>query len=240
MERFQRDWLIRQESRVNDLEKERELWRKLYISSLDRIYEGLSDEGQRGKFLIEQLNNSESRIRLWALDKVSQWRIGTQSKLPAELGPVLVKLVSSDNRDVRLATAKLLSLTGELSSAERLAEQFGGAGRGGQAGIICPWAACHYALRQRSAFAGCKQTLESDQVFNDEDAKKALGVVIRKLLERADLRRRCRQIYGYACRKSAGKRNRRTQVICGQWRLWTERLQSESAKLFAGPFDSVE
>ena len=70
MERFQRDWLVRQESRVNDLEKERDQWRKLYLGSLGRIYEGISDEGQRGKFLIEQLNNSESTIRLWALDKV--------------------------------------------------------------------------------------------------------------------------------------------------------------------------
>ena len=31
MERFQRDWLVRQESRVNELEKERDLWRKLYL-----------------------------------------------------------------------------------------------------------------------------------------------------------------------------------------------------------------
>jgi len=192
MERFQRDWLIRQESRVNDLEKERDQWRKLYLGSLDRIYEGLGEEGQRGKFLIEQLNNSESMIRLWALDKVSQWRIGTQSKLPAELGPVLVKLVSSDNRDVRLATAKLLSLTGELSSAERLAEQF----KVEQDEevktelFVALGAACHYALVPTSGSQLSpelrRQTLEwAAGYLNDEDAKKAHrgAEVIRKLLE---------------------------------------------------------
>jgi HEAT repeat protein len=192
MERFQRDWLIRQESRVNDLEKERDQWRKLYLGSLDRIYEGISDDGQRGKFLIEQLNNSESRIRLWALDKVSQWRIGTQSKLPAELGPVLVKLISSDNRDVRLATAKLLSLTGELSSAERLAEQF----KVEQDEevktelFVALGAACHYALVPTSGSQLSpelrKQTLEwAAGYLNDEDAKKAHrgAEVIRKLIE---------------------------------------------------------
>jgi HEAT repeat protein len=196
MERFQRDWLIRQESRVNDLEKERDQWRKLYLGSLDRIYEGLGEEGQRGKFLIEQLNNSESMIRLWALDKVSQWRIGTQSKLPAELGPVLVKLVSSDNRDVRLATAKLLSLTGELSSAERLAEQF----KVEQDEevktelFVALGAACHYALVPTSGSQLSpelrKQTLEwAAGYLNDEDAKKAHkgAEVIRKLLEPSGL-----------------------------------------------------
>jgi len=192
MERFQRDWLIRQESRVNELEKERDQWRKLYLGSLDKIYEGLGEEGQRGKFLIEQLNNSESMIRLWALDKVSQWRIGTQSKLPAELGPVLVKLVSSDNRDVRLATAKLLSLTGELSSAERLAEQF----KVEQDEevktelFVALGAACHYALVPTSGSQLSpelrKQTLEwAAGYLNDEDAKKAHrgAEVIRKLIE---------------------------------------------------------
>ncbi|MCJ7728341.1 MAG: HEAT repeat domain-containing protein, partial [Sedimentisphaerales bacterium] len=148
MERFQRDWMVRQESRVSELEKERDLWRKLYIGALDRIYEGLGDEGQRGKFLTEQLGNSESAVRLWALDKVSQWRVGTQAKLPAEVGPVLVKLVSDGNRDVRLATAKLLSLTGELGSAERLAEQFG-VEQDEEVKVelfAALGAACHYAL----------------------------------------------------------------------------------------------
>ena len=49
--------------------------------------------------------------------------MGTKSKLPTELGPVLVDLISHQDRDVRLKTAKLLSLMGQLSSAERLLKQ---------------------------------------------------------------------------------------------------------------------
>jgi HEAT repeat protein len=192
MERFQRDRIVQQESRVSELQKERDVWQKLYLGALDRIYDGLSDEGQRGKLLTEQLGRSESAVRLWALDKVSQWRIGTQPKLPAEIGPVLVKLISDDNRDVRLATAKLLSLTGELGSAERLAEQFK-AEQDEQVKLelfVALGAACHYALVPTSGIQLTpelrKQTLEwAAEYLNDEDTKRAYtgAEVVRKLLE---------------------------------------------------------
>jgi HEAT repeat protein len=192
MDRFQRDWVVRQESRVNELEKERDLWRKMYLGALDKIYEGLGDEGQRGKLLTESLGSPEGAVRLWALDKVSQWRIGTQSKLPAELGPVLAKLISDNNRDVRLATAKLLSLTGELSSPERLAEQF----RREQDEevklelFVALGSACHYAIVPTSGTQLSpelrKQTLEwAAGYLNENDAKRSYkgAEVIRKLLE---------------------------------------------------------
>jgi HEAT repeat protein len=192
IERFQRDWLVRQEGRVSELEKDRDQWRKLYLGSLDRIYEGIGDDGQRGKFLIEQLNNSEPTIRLWALNKASQWRIGTQSKLPAELGPVLIKLVSNDNKEVRMATAKLLSLTGELSSPERLAEQFS-VEQDDEVRMelfVALGAACHYALVPTSGSQLSpelrRQTLEwAAGYLSDDDAKKAQrgAEVIRKLIE---------------------------------------------------------
>jgi len=192
MERFQRELMIRQESRVDQLEKERNLWQKLYLSSLEKIYSGLGDEVQRGKFLVEQLGSAEAAVRLWALDKASQWRIGTQSKLPAELGPVLMKLISDGDRDVRLATAKLLSLTGELGSAERLAEQFR-VEPDGEVRIetfAALGAACQYALVPTSGIQLSpelrKQTLEwAAGYLNDEDAKKSYrgAEVLRKLLE---------------------------------------------------------
>jgi HEAT repeat protein len=255
MERFQRDWLIRQESRVNELEKERDQWRKLYLGSLDRIYEGLGEEGQRGKFLIEQLNNSESMIRLWALDKVSQWRIGTQSKLPAELGPVLIKLVSSDNRDVRLATAKLLSLTGELSSAERLAEQF----KVEQDEevktelFVALGAACHYALVPTSGSQLSpelrKQTLEwAAGYLNDEDAKKAHrgAEVIRKLIEPGGLaeddaaRYMDMLVERYSRDKQKGNSVLRGDLLGTMARLCGQNIyKPESAKRFAGLFEQA-
>jgi len=196
MERFQRDWMVRQESRVGELEKERDMWRRQYLASLDRIYEALSDETQRGKFLTEQLGKPEAIVRLWALDKVSQWRVGTGAKLPAEMGPVLMKLVSDSNKDVRLATAKLLSLTGELGLPERLAEQF----RVEQDEEVrlelftALGAAGHYALIPTSGGQLSpelrKQVLEWASGFlNDTDPKKSYrgAEVIRKLLEPAGL-----------------------------------------------------
>jgi HEAT repeat protein len=192
MDRFQRDWMVREESRISDLEKERDLWRKMYLGALDKVYEGLGDEGQKGKLLTDCLGNSEEAVRLWALDKVSQWRIGTQSKLPAELGPVLAKLISDPSRDVRLATAKLLSLTGELSSPERLAERF----KLEQDEdvklemFVALSAACHYALVPTSGVQLSpelrKQVLEwAAEYLSSEDAAKSYkgAEVMRKLLE---------------------------------------------------------
>jgi HEAT repeat protein len=196
MDKFQRDWMVRQESKVSDLEKERDLWRKMYLGALDKIYEGLGDEGQKGKLLTDCLGNSEGVVRLWALDKVSQWRIGTQSKLPAELVPVLAKLISDTSRDVRLATAKLLSMTGELSSPERLAEQFK-LEQDEEVKLelfVALGAACHYALVPTSGTQLSpelrRQTLEwAAGYLDDDDAKKSYrgAEVIRKLLEPAGL-----------------------------------------------------
>jgi HEAT repeat protein len=192
MERFQRDWLVRQEARFSALEKERDLWRKMYLASLDKIYAGLADDSQRGKMLAEQLANPETVVRLWALDKTSQWRIGSQSKLPAEIGPVLLKLISDENRDVRLASARLLALTGEISSPERLAQQIV-AEKDEDVRLelfVALGAACQYALVPTSGVQITPelrmQTLDwAARYLNDDDAKKAHkgAEVIRKLLE---------------------------------------------------------
>ena len=120
---FLRDWLIRQETQMRKLETELNLWREMYLSALDKIYDGISDDTAKGKFLAERLGAPKEIVRLWALEKVSQWRVGTKSELPVELGPVLVNLVSDQNRDVRLKTAGLLSLMGQLNSSQRLLQQ---------------------------------------------------------------------------------------------------------------------
>jgi HEAT repeat protein len=120
---FLRDWMVRQETQMRKLETELDLWRGMYLSALDKIYEGVSDNTAKGQFLAECLGDSKEIVRLWALEKVSQWRVGTKSELPAELGPVLVNLVSDQNRDVRLKTAGLLSLMGQLNSSQRLLQQ---------------------------------------------------------------------------------------------------------------------
>jgi HEAT repeat protein len=120
---FLRDWMVHQEAQIRKLETEVNLWQGMYLSALDKIYEGLSDNTAKGRFLGERLGDSKEIVKLWALEKVSQWRVGTKSELPAELGPVLVNLVSDQSRDVRLKAAGLLSLMGQLNSSQRLLQQ---------------------------------------------------------------------------------------------------------------------
>lgn len=122
-DKFLRDWLIWQETTIRTLEGELALWKKEYLTSLDKIYNATSDESAQGQFLTSQLGSKEAIVRLWALGKVEQLRVGT-SKLPADLGPILVNMISDENRDVRLKTANLLSLMGNVNSATKLLEQF--------------------------------------------------------------------------------------------------------------------
>ena len=121
---FLRDWLLRQEEQLRKLETESDTWQKLYMASLDKIYDGLGTDADKGKFLAEQLSDSKVAVKLWAIEKISQWRVGTKGKLPADdMGILLVGLISNENRDIRLKTARLLSLMGEVNSAEKLLEQ---------------------------------------------------------------------------------------------------------------------
>ncbi len=203
VEKFQRDRLIQQESRIRNLENEVDLYQKQYLAALDKIYEDISENAAKGKFLLEQLANSEETVKLWALEKVYQWRLGTKLKLPQEIGPVLISLVGDQYRNVRLKTAQLLSLVVELNSAEKVLEQLriekddevkmelftalGGA--------------CYYALLPDSEFKISPdirmQTLEwSEKYLSDQEPKKAQkgAEVIKKLLEpdglvMADVRR---------------------------------------------------
>jgi HEAT repeat protein len=119
---FFRDLLIRQEAKMRDLRAERDQWKKRYLSVSDKMYDGISEDTVRSEFLADYLGDSEATVRLWALKKVRQLRVGG-SELPDELRPLLVNLISHQDRDVRLRTAKLFSLMGELNSAEKLLEQ---------------------------------------------------------------------------------------------------------------------
>lgn len=132
-EEFLRVWKIRQETqrRITELEKERDKWRELYLTALDGLYERIVDDGARGEFLGRHLDLSESgseaAVRLWALTKVAEWWNGTnKSKFPAKgLMPILVKLISDEDRDVRLETVKLPRLLmGDPNSAGELLKQF--------------------------------------------------------------------------------------------------------------------
>jgi HEAT repeat protein len=122
-EAFLRNLLIRQEARMRGMTIELNLWQGLYLAALSKIYDGISDEAAKGKFLAEHLGSSESVVKLWVLEKAYQWRVRPGSRLPVEFKSTLVKLISDQNRDVRLKTAKLLSLIGEINSAQPLLTQ---------------------------------------------------------------------------------------------------------------------
>jgi hypothetical protein len=120
---FVRGWLIRQETQIGNLREEVKALQEKYLSALERIYDGISDDAARGDFLKEHLGNSEARVKLLALDKVYQWqRAPGKPKLPAELEPILLNLISDPDKDVKKKTLGL-SVLWRMDSAEPLLAQ---------------------------------------------------------------------------------------------------------------------
>jgi len=120
---FLRDWLIRQEAEMRNLRIEVKSWQVKYLSALEREYDGISDDAARGNFLKEHLGSSEARIKLLALDKIYKWQFASgRPKLPAALEPILLKLISYPDKDVRLKTAGLQVLR-RMNSAQPLLDQ---------------------------------------------------------------------------------------------------------------------
>ena len=120
---FLRSQLIRQDAQMRKERAALDLWQRRYKSELDKRYESISEDAARGEFLATYLVDPETVVRLWALDKAYNWRVAPGSKLPEKLGPVLIKLISDGDRDVRLITAKLLALMPKLDSASHLLAQ---------------------------------------------------------------------------------------------------------------------
>ncbi len=193
---FFRDLRIRRQSQVRQMETEINLWQGRYLTALDTIYESLADDQQRGKFLTNQLKGPDAVIRLWALNKLSQWRIGTGSKLPENINPILIDLISDDNAGVRLNTAKLLALMVEINTAEKLLQQLQFEQDEDVATelFVALGGACHYAFSPNANIKAPaevrKQALDwAVKFLRQEDPRKAQkgADVIRKLLERNGL-----------------------------------------------------
>ncbi len=122
-EAFLRTQLLRLDTQMRKDRAELDLWQRRYKSELDKRYESISEDAARGEFLAAYLEDPETVVRLWALDKAYKWRVAPGSKLPEKLGPILIKLVSDDDRNVRLITAELLALMTRLNSALPLLAQ---------------------------------------------------------------------------------------------------------------------
>lgn len=194
---FLRGLLSQKQERIRDLVKERDSWRKRYLSSLDRIYSLTSGDAAKGQFLAEHLSSSETIVKLWALEKVREGRLGTEkSKFADKLGSTLVSLVSDQDREVRLQVAKLLSLMGDLNSADKLLQQLK-VEQDDEVRMelfVALGGACYYAFLPDSPIKipleTRKQTLEeATKYLIEPDGKKAQkgAEVIKKLLEQDGL-----------------------------------------------------
>jgi len=188
---FLRDWLIHQEALLREMRTELNSWQKRYLTELSKRYDGISDDMVRGKFLAEHLGSSEAITKLWALEKVFQWRKGTNPKLPPELEPILVNLISDPDRDVRLKTATLLSLMVHLNSAQQLLAQLE-VEPDDQVKtelLVALGGACSNALKTSPVTISSeirKQALEiaAKYLFEEDTGKAQKGAeVLRKLLE---------------------------------------------------------
>lgn len=123
-EAFLRERLVRQETRMREMETELATWQQRYRTALSRLYDSLTDEAAKNAFLAEHLGAQETTMRVWALDKLNELRIGTTKlKLSDQLQAVLLGLISDPSRQVRLKTARLLASMRELNSAKPLLEQ---------------------------------------------------------------------------------------------------------------------
>jgi HEAT repeat protein len=120
---FLRNQLLRLDTQMRKERAALDLWQRRYKSELDKRYESIGEDAARGDFLATYLVDPETVVRLWALDKAYKWRVAPGSKLPEKLGPILIKLISDDDRDVRLITAELLALMTKLNSASPLLAQ---------------------------------------------------------------------------------------------------------------------
>ncbi|MGE5296834.1 MAG: HEAT repeat domain-containing protein, partial [Solirubrobacterales bacterium] len=122
-EAFLRERVIRQETRLRENDADREnVWKK-YLADKTTLYnlQG-ADAAAKITFLATHLRERDTRIKLWALDRLEELRagVGTSKAKFSELEPVLIPLISDPSRDVRLSTAKRLASLWELNVAKYL------------------------------------------------------------------------------------------------------------------------
>jgi hypothetical protein len=194
-EEFLRDWVVRQEERVRQERDQTEAWKRLSLQVLDKLYGTLPDDGERGRFLAEQLRSQQSELDLWALDKLYQWRVAGRP-LPQEASSVLVNLTGDADKNVRLMTAQLLAMMPQVSPPEKLLGQLDAeVDEDVKAKLfLALGAACDYALSsdsgvQMAAEVKMKTLDFADQYLSQQDPNKVRGaaVVIRRLLEKGGL-----------------------------------------------------
>ena len=120
-EQIVRERLLRQEAKLRQLNIDIEKIRAEHLAVLEELYKFKTVNNGRKEFLLEELKSSQAKVRLWALDKVSQWKNST--KLPDEFSPVLIEMIADNNWQVRAAVADLLVYMGDIAPAKALLNQ---------------------------------------------------------------------------------------------------------------------
>jgi hypothetical protein len=197
-EAYLRQRLIHQRSQISSKTAEANLWHGRYLTAQGRICDSITDDTEKGKFLAGHLGAAETTRKIWGLEKLRQLRVAgkTTPKLTAEVGAALVALISDPDRGVRLRTAELLSLMGQVNSAERLLAQLEleKDDEVKTAMFSALGGACHYAFLETSPFKIApeirQKTLKwaEDYLFSPDSAKSQKGAaVIGRLLEQDGL-----------------------------------------------------
>ena len=113
------DRLLLQERRLPQVQAERDRWQKMYMSLLDKQYDG-ADEAGRSQMTLDMLGTDLEALRIWGLGKVTQYQAADKEALREKL----FSLLSDESRDVRLQTAKVLNNMSALNPAEKLLENY--------------------------------------------------------------------------------------------------------------------
>jgi len=123
METFLRDRVIRQETRMRENEIERDnLWKK-HLTEKTALYNLQGTEDAKVKFLAANLGDRDARVKLWALERLEELRVGTSKAKFSGLEPALIALITDPSRDVRRNTARLLASLWEVNVAKPLLDQ---------------------------------------------------------------------------------------------------------------------
>ncbi len=243
---IRRERLLRQETRLREIQAERDRWQTLYLSVLDKEFEPL-DAASKTSCLLERLGADLPAIRLWALEKLQRY----PAESAAGLRDKLLTLLSDENRQVRLATARVLSTMSALNPAEKLLDRYKEEADPQVAMAIFEalGEACFFAFSPGSKIALPAeiktQTLQiADNYTAREDpemAKKGTEV-LRKLLELDGLTPKETQRYLQTILERYVMETRRKGPIRGELLTTMARLcgqgsqRSEAAKLYTGIF----
>lgn len=194
MDEFLWEWLIQQESRARDLRKESDFWQDLAIKTLDRLYDALTKDTDRAQLWVENLKAAQASRKIWALEKVEDWRMAPRlddSPLPTDLTPLLTAMLSDPVDAIRSEVAELLPFLPQVEYVNPLLQQMKQESVG--AIRLKQFVALGVALQvdpQKILPIQRQHTLEwAAKFLNQEDpeAVRKAAVVIRKLLEKNNL-----------------------------------------------------